>query len=95
MNQTAAGYLASADPEWQYPEAGDPPAPRGTKLQLLNCDGAATMGQWTDDSNFIAWAPLLKRNKAKDICARAQIIIYRLTSGRPRFPAKILTLQIP
>lgn len=66
MNQTAAGYLASADPEWQYPEAGDPPAPRGTKLQLLNRDGAATMGQWTDDSNFIAWAPLLKRNKAKE-----------------------------
>ena len=62
----SAGYLASSDPEWSYPAAGDPPAPLGVKLQLLNSGGVATMGPWTDGSNFIAWAPLLKRNKAKE-----------------------------
>lgn len=62
----SAGYLASTDPEWNYPAAGDPPAPLGVKLQLLNSGGIATMGQWTEGSNFIAWAPLLKRNRAKE-----------------------------
>jgi len=60
------GYVASADPEWQYPAAGDPPAPLGVKLQLLNSGGSATYGAWTPGSNFIAWAPLMKRNKAKE-----------------------------
>lgn len=62
----AAGYLASTDPEWSYPGAGDAPAPLGVKLQLLNSGGIATMGQWTEGSNFIAWAPLLKRNRGKE-----------------------------
>jgi hypothetical protein len=66
MNVNAKGYLASATPEWSYPEAGDPPAPLGTTIQLLNSGGASTKGQWTDESNFIAWAPLLKRNKDKE-----------------------------
>ena len=62
----AKGYLASHEPEFLYPEAGDPPAPLGTKLQLLNSGGCVTLGPWTEGSNFIAWAPLLKRNKAKE-----------------------------
>lgn len=62
----SAGYLASADPEWNYPAAGDAPAPLGVKLQLLNSGGVATLGQWTEGSNFVAWAPLLKRNRAKE-----------------------------
>jgi hypothetical protein len=62
----SAGYLASTTPEWNYPAAGDPAPPLGVKLQLLNSGGIATMGPWTEGSNFIAWAPLLKRNKGKE-----------------------------
>lgn len=59
-------YLAAENPEYYYPAAGDPPAPLGVKLQILTTGGVVTLSQWSDDTNFIAWAPLLKRNKAKE-----------------------------
>ncbi len=63
---SAQTYLASDEPEWNYPDAGDEPAPLGVKLWLLNEGGAATTGQWTTGSNIIAWARMLKRNKDKE-----------------------------
>ena len=66
------GYLASSEPEWFYPDAGDRLPPLGTKLQLLNSGGCVTLGPWTEGSNFIAWAPLLKRNKAKEAAIAAR-----------------------
>jgi len=73
----AQTYLASEEPEWNYPEAGDEPAPLGVKLWLLNSGGAATTGQWTTGSNIIAWARMLKRNKDKE-----RIIREKRTSRR-------------
>lgn len=73
----AQTYLASDDPEWNYPDAGDEPAPLGVKLWLLNSGGAATTGQWTTGSNIIAWARMLKRNKDKE-----RIIREKRTSHR-------------
>ena len=75
-------YLAAQAPEWQYPEAGDPPPPLGTKLWLLNDGGAATTGPWTTGSNFIAYAPMLKRNKEKE-----RIIRERRANQRNAGPA--------
>ncbi len=51
-------YLAAPQPEFLHPD--DVPPPRGTKLNLLTSGGIATFGHWTDDSNLIAWAPLIK-----------------------------------
>lgn len=59
-------YLAAENPEYYYPAAGDPPAPLGVKLQILTSGGVAILGQWSENTNFVAWAPLLKRNKAKE-----------------------------
>ena len=70
-------YLAAESPEFLYPEAGDPPAPRGVKLNLLTSGGISTHGIWTEGSNFIAWAPLLKRNKAKER------LIAEISNGEP------------
>lgn len=66
----AKGYLAAEHPEYSYPEAGDPPAPRGVKLQILTTGGIAVLGEWKDDTNFMAWAPLIKRNKEKEALIR-------------------------
>lgn len=54
------------DPEYFYPWAGDPPAPRGQKLILLTTGGVATIGIWTDDSNIIGYQFLYRRNKVKE-----------------------------
>jgi hypothetical protein len=37
------------------------PPPRGVKLLLLTGGGVAVVGDWTDDSNLVAWRPLPKR----------------------------------
>ncbi len=83
MSRSAKGYLASATPEWSYPEAGDEPAPLGTMIQLLNSGGSSTKGQWTTGSNFIAWAPLLKRNRDKERLIAAQKDGSRLDPPSP------------
>jgi hypothetical protein len=65
MTQTNKDYLASKAPEWNYPPL-DPPAPKGTKLNLLTIGGVAVLGNWQDDQGYVAWAPLIKRNPIKE-----------------------------
>lgn len=45
------------------------PANRGAKMLLLNTGGVAVVSNWTGQygEQFIAWAPLPKRNKAEEI----------------------------
>ena len=40
--------------------------PRGVKLSLLTKGKVQVTGVWVDDGSFIAWAPLLRRNRAKE-----------------------------
>ena len=47
---------------WRDPTAEPPP--RGSKLLILTSGGVAVIGDWTDDSNFVAWSPLPKKRTA-------------------------------
>lgn len=51
-------YAVSSEVYWRYDTA-----PRGVKLFLLTIGGVAITGDWRDNSGFIAWHPLPKRNK--------------------------------
>jgi hypothetical protein len=53
------GYLSAAPTGYNYVD----PAPRGVKLTLLTIGKIQVTGVWTDDGSYIAWAPLLKRDK--------------------------------
>lgn len=57
-------YVAGGD-AFLYPGAGDQAPPRGAKVSLLTRGGVCTMGHWGDPF-FIGWAPLPKRDKAKE-----------------------------
>ena len=50
---------ASHQVYWRKPEDERPP--RGVKLLILTSGGVAVIGDWVDDSNFVAWSPLPKR----------------------------------
>jgi hypothetical protein len=39
------------------------PAPKGVKLTLLTKGKVQVTGEWVEGGAFIAWAPLLKRDK--------------------------------
>lgn len=65
MTTTAKDYIADSAPEWRYPLLDGEP-PRGKKLNLLTSGGIAVIGQWAENSNYIAWAPLLKASKIKE-----------------------------
>lgn len=53
------GHLAAAPTGFNYID----PAPRGVKLTLLTTGKVQVVGEWRDGM-YIAWAPLLKRDKA-------------------------------
>lgn len=61
----AKPYFADGD-AFQYPRAGDPKPPGGAKVLLLTAGGVCTLGQWDDNGFFLGWAPLPKRDKAKE-----------------------------
>lgn len=50
-------YLAG-EAFWRYTE----PAPRSTKILILNAGGVAIIGDWVDSVGHLAWSPLPKRN---------------------------------
>ena len=58
------GYV-SGTAEYRYPAAGDPVPPGGAKVLLLTVGGICVTGCWSP-LGFIAWAPLPKRDKAKE-----------------------------
>ena len=57
-DQVAVGAVA----RWQYPHIGEH-APAGVVVQLLTQGGVAVRGVWNDLGDYIAWAPMLKRDK--------------------------------
>jgi len=57
-DQVAVGAVA----RWQYPHIGER-APDGVVVQLLTRGGVAVRGVWNDLGDYIAWAPMLKRDK--------------------------------
>ena len=59
-----AEYVASAEGVFLYPTLGDPLPPGGAKVQLLTRGGVAVYGCWS--AAHIAWAPLPKRDRAKE-----------------------------
>jgi len=59
MSENRIMPAATGDATYRDPIA-DPP-PRGVKLLLLTSGGVAVLGDWRDDSNLVAWAPLPKK----------------------------------
>lgn len=57
------GYVASSEPEWNY--IGIDEEPPSGKINVLTEGGMSVNGTKTTQG-MIAWAPLLKRNKAKE-----------------------------
>jgi hypothetical protein len=58
-------YFADGD-AFRYPKAGDPKPPGGAKVLLLTIGGVCILGPWDDSGAFLGWAPLPKRDKAKE-----------------------------
>ena len=57
-------YLAGGQ-EFFYPHAGDPAAPKDTKILLLTRGGICLTGFW--NANWcLGWLPLPKRNMDKE-----------------------------
>jgi hypothetical protein len=52
----------ATEARWYYPAAGDV-APLGVTVQLLTRGGVAVRGVWNDLGDYIAWAPMIKRDK--------------------------------
>lgn len=56
-------YIAG-EAKWNYPGAGDPPAPTGVQCLILTKLGICTRGFWAADS--LAWAKFPKRDYEKE-----------------------------
>jgi len=63
MSENTFMPAKSGEAYWRDPEKERPP--RGVKLLLLTTGGVAVIGDWTDESNFVAWSPLPKREIKK------------------------------
>lgn len=59
------GYVAGG-PAYHYPAAGDERPAGGAKVLLLTVGGVCVTGQWSDDGRYLGWAPLPKRDVAKE-----------------------------
>lgn len=59
---TLQDVAVSDESHWRYPAAGAL-APRGIEVQLLTKGGIQVRGVWEDGGAFIAWAPMIKRDK--------------------------------
>lgn len=64
-------YLAGGQ-TYLYPALGEPSPPGGAKVHLLTRDGICVDGPWSPDGRFLGWAPLPKRDKAKEALIVAQ-----------------------
>ena len=59
-----AGQPAQPEIFWQYPDAGDEPAPKGQNILLLTLGRTPTIGIW--GAGFIAWAKFPQRDVSKE-----------------------------
>jgi hypothetical protein len=58
-------YAANGEAIWHYfkdPKAR--PCPRGIKVQLLTRGFTTVTGEYTNEVDYHAWAPVIKRDKA-------------------------------
>lgn len=62
---TAMGYLAGGT-TYLYPGIGEKRPPGGADVALLTVGGVAVKGSWSDDGRYLGWAPLPKRDHAKE-----------------------------
>jgi hypothetical protein len=60
MSENVNMPATSGQAYWRDPAAERPP--RGVKMLILTDGGVAVIGDWVDDSNFVAWSPLPKRS---------------------------------
>ena len=61
MSENPNMPAVSGEVYWRDPE--HEPPPRGSKLLVLTSGGVAVIGDWVDDSNFVAWSPLPRKRK--------------------------------
>lgn len=66
MTSTPVVSYVAGGPTFNYPAAGDPVPPGGAKVLLLTIGGICIVGQWNTSHGAIGWAPLPKRDKAKE-----------------------------
>ncbi len=67
MEPIKDAHAANGEAQWNYfkdPQA--PKCPRGGKVQLLTIGGSQVGGEYTNEKDYIAWAPCIKRDKAKE-----------------------------
>jgi hypothetical protein len=66
-------HIAAEPCGWRYEK---PAHGGGAKTQLLTIGGMSVVGQWRGElgEHYLAWAPLLKRNKAleRELLERAK-----------------------
>lgn len=58
--RTDAKEYSTGSIPWKYPHRHKPP--RGKKLNILTEGGIAIHGDWRDDSGFLGWQDLFKRD---------------------------------
>lgn len=56
-------FMSAASGEVYWRDPGSEPPPRGVKMLILTSGGVAIIGDWNDDSNFVAWSPLPKKRQ--------------------------------
>lgn len=69
---TEQKVITAAVSTWRYPHAGDGYPPGGAKVWLLTRGGVAVTGPWTSDGRYLAWAPMPRRDRAKEAVLHAQ-----------------------
>lgn len=63
---STATYVADEDGRYRYPGLGDAKPPGGANVHLLTQGGVCVRGTWNDSGSFIGWAPLPKRDHARE-----------------------------
>jgi hypothetical protein len=62
---TEQRYVAGG-PAYLYPAAGDKAPPASAKVLLLTEGGICITGTWGAGDHLLGWAPLPKRDRAKE-----------------------------
>lgn len=58
--------MAGKVDEYLYPALGDIKPPGGADVHLLTRGGICVRGCWSDSGAYLGWAPLPKRNHARE-----------------------------
>lgn len=70
---SSKGYFAESETEYFYPELdGEPKAPLGAKVIMLNEGGVAFYACGCAPLAMLPWAPLPRRNKEKERLIKEQ-----------------------